>query len=114
MPTEIRHLLFTAEEATSAIRNYCISASLPFPMNAAVYTLEGGQQPLVRIAPASPRGRDQGVAFAGKELLAALLLHCQKKRIPLPARGAKDVMILNDQLTLIVKLLSPPRRIERS
>lgn len=114
MPTEIRHVLFNAEEATTAIRNYCVSTGLPFPSSGTVYTLEGGQQPLVRIAPVSPRGRDAGVAFSGKELLAALLLHCQKKRIPLPARGAKEVTVLSNQLTLIVKLMAPPPRIPGS
>lgn len=114
MPTEIRHVLFSADEATTAIRNYCISAGLPFPNSASIYTLEGGQQPLVRISPVSPRGRDAGVAFTGQELLAALLLHCQKKRIPLPARGGKEVTILSNQLTLVVKLMEPPARLPGS
>ena len=105
MPTEIRHLLFTPDEATKAIRNYCISAGLPFPENASVFTLEGVQNPMVRISPVTRgRGRDTTVSFTGKELLASLLLYCQKKRIPLPARGDKEVTTVNNQLTLIVKL----------
>jgi hypothetical protein len=104
MPTEIRHVMFTPEEATVALRTYCISSGRPFPANP-IYTLEGGGQPYVRISSLSDvSGKDNSVTFAGKELIAPLLLFCQRKRIPLPARGEKALTTLHNFLTLIIKI----------
>jgi len=96
--------MFTPEEATTALRNYCISSGLPFPTNP-IYTLEGGFQPYVRISSLSDiGGRDNSMTFGGKELIAPLLLFCQRKRIPLPARGEKALTTLHNFLTLIIKI----------
>ena len=104
MVTEIRHVMFTPEEATTALRNYCISSGRPFPTNP-IYTLEGGGHPYVRITSlADVSGKDHSMTFAGKELIAPLLLFCQRKRIPLPARGEKALTTLHNFLTLIIKI----------
>jgi hypothetical protein len=49
-------------------------------------------------------GKDNSVTFAGEELIAPLLLFCQRKRIPLPARGDKALTTLHNFLTLIIKI----------
>jgi hypothetical protein len=104
MPIEIRHVMFTPDEATTALRNYCSISGLAFPANP-IYTLEGGRQPYVRISSLSDvTGEDNSVTFAGKELIAPLLLFCQRKRIPLPARGEKALTTLQNFLTLIIKI----------
>ncbi len=98
-------MLFTEEEAKVALRDYCVSAGLPFPVAESAFTLEGSDKPLVRISPLSaPRSRERPVHFAGKQLLEALILFCHKRKIPLPARGHKEITTLNKQLTLIVRL----------
>jgi hypothetical protein len=104
MPTEIRHVMFTPEEVTTALRSYCGSSGRTFPANA-IYTLEGGAQPYVRISSLSDvKGQDKSITFAGKELISPLLLYCQKKKIPLPARGDKTITTLHNLLTLIIKV----------
>jgi hypothetical protein len=106
MPSEIRHLIFTPEEVTTALRNYCNRAGRPFPSNITNYAIEGGPaRPSVMISAIGSDGRDTGVSFGGEQLVAPLLLFCNLKKIPLPARGTKELTILNQQLTLDVKLL---------
>jgi hypothetical protein len=49
--------------------------------------------------------RETSAFFAGEALIAPLLLFCQKKKIPLPLWGAKEITTFNDQLTLVIKLM---------
>lgn len=96
--------MFTSDEVTSALRTYCGSSGRTFPANA-IYTLEGGATPYVRISSLSDvKGKDKSITFSGKELISPLLLYCQKKKIPLPARGDKAITTLHNQLTLIIKV----------
>lgn len=105
MPTEIRHVLFTNEEAVVALREYCASSGRRFPSQVVAFALNGGDRPYVRlIGQAVANGGDTSISFSTKELIEPLLLYCKKKRIPLPARGAKDVTVVNNQLTLMVRL----------
>lgn len=95
--------MFSPEEATVALRNYCVSVGRRFPPNP-IYTLEDDGQPMVRISSqGDARGQESTVTFAGKELIAPLLLFSQKKRIPLPARGVKALTTIQNFLTLIIK-----------
>jgi hypothetical protein len=105
MPTEIRHVMFTTEEVTTAIRNYCLGSGRILP-GSAIFTVDGGEQPYVRVT--SQIGRDQretSAFFAGEALIAPLILFCQKKKIPLPLWGAKEITTIDGQLTLVIKLL---------
>ncbi|MDB5410366.1 MAG: hypothetical protein JWL84_5278 [Rhodospirillales bacterium] len=105
MPTEIRHLLFTPEEVTTALRNYCNRGGRPFPSHVKGYVIEGGPaQPSVTITATASDGRDTSLSFGGEKLVAPLLLFCNGKKIPLPLRGTKELTILNQLLTLVVKL----------
>jgi hypothetical protein len=105
MPTEIRHVMFSAEEAMTALRDYCVSAGRRFPAYASVLTIEGVHDPLVRVsAPSDAAGEDRSVSFTGRELAAPLLLYCRRKRIPLPARAEKQIIVLGGRLALVIKL----------
>ena len=105
MPSEIRYLMFTPEEATSALKAYCNSSGRSFPKRAHYFHLEGGPLPLVRIssAPSVTHSRTT-INFSADELLRPLLLFCRRRRIRLPANGVKDVIVHNDRLTLTVTL----------
>jgi len=96
-------MMFSPEEATAALRNYCVSLGRRFPANP-VYTLEDDGQPMVRISSqGASRRQDNSVTFAGEELIAPLLLFSQKRRIPLPAHGVKALTTIQSLLTLIIK-----------
>lgn len=104
MPIEIRHVMFNTDEVMTAIRSYCLGGGKILPSNA-IFTLDGGEQPTVRVTtPAGGDRREISAYFSGEALIAPLLLFCQKKKIPLPLWGAKEVTTLNNHLTLIIKL----------
>lgn len=104
MPIEIRHVMFNTDEVMTAIRSYCLGGGQILPANA-IFTLDGGPHPHVRVTtPANGNQRETAAFFSGEALIAPLLLFCQKKKIPLPLWGAKEITTLNNQLTLIIKL----------
>lgn len=97
--------MFSAADTTAALRDYCIAAGRRFPAHVAVFSIEGTHDPLVRISgPSETVGEEKSVVFAGEELIAPLLLYCRRKKIPMPVRGEKELMVLNNQLTLVVRL----------
>jgi hypothetical protein len=105
MPTEIRHVMFTTEEVMTAIRGYCIGSGRILPAKS-IFTVDGGPQPYVRVTAPDERNRQETAAvFAGEALIAPLLLFCQKKKIPLPLWGAKEVTTIDSRLTLVIKLI---------
>lgn len=105
MPAEIRHVMFTSDEVATAIRSYCLGNGRILP-NSAIFTIDGGEQPYVRVTTqAGQAQRETSAFFAGEALIAPLLLFCQKKKIPLPLWGAKEISTIDNKLTLIIKLL---------
>jgi hypothetical protein len=104
MPTEIRHVMFTTDEVGTAIRGYCLGSGRILP-GKAIFVVDGGLQPHVRVTSEGERNRrETNAVFSGEALIAPLLLFCQKKKIPLPLWGTKEVTTINDQLTLVIKL----------
>jgi len=104
MPTEIRHILFTDDDATTALRAYCQSFGRRFPDNP-IFSLTGGKQPFVTISsPADGDDEEKNLTFASEDLLSSLLLFCRKKKIPLPAHGEKIITTLHRRLTLVIKV----------
>jgi hypothetical protein len=109
MPAEIRHLIFTDLELNSAIRNYFQKSGKLVPDDATTcLAIDEKNKPIVTIAVAAGRHRRPSSAqIAGEKLLAALILYCHSKRIPLPARGAKELVVLNGRLAVLVQLPLP-------
>jgi hypothetical protein len=104
MPIEVRHVMFTTEEVTAAIRSYCLGAGRILP-GSAVFAIDGGAQPQVRVTSQVGDGkRAVNAFFAGDALIELLLLFCQKNKIPLPVCGEKKITTIDDRLTLIIKL----------
>jgi len=104
MPSEIRHLTFTRDEVSTAIRSYCLGAGQLFPADA-TFVLDTGPNPAVRVSSRiGARQRETSTCFSGEALIAPLVRFCQKQRIPLPAAGAKEVATFDDQLILIIRL----------
>lgn len=108
MPTEIRHLLFSETELSEAIRDYYQRSGQLLPVNArSVLKIDKGDQPFVRVA-ADTRRAEIDIKVKGEELLASLIFFCHKRRIPLPARGSKELAVLNGRLAVVIKLPMQP------
>ena len=109
MPTEIRHVIFSEEEALEALRWHSIGVGRPFPFGA-VMRIDTKEPPSV-IVTAAPDKEDLApvLSFSTEQLLTALLLFCHKKRVPLPVRGTKEIAVVSGRLMLIVTLLARQR-----
>jgi hypothetical protein len=109
MPAEIRHLIFSDPEVTAAIRNYCQKSGQLIPDHVTTRLEIGAEnRPMVIISMNAGKHRRQAdLHVAGEKLLAALILFCHGKKIPLPVRGAKDLCVLKGRLTVVVQLPMP-------
>ncbi|MBV8651330.1 MAG: hypothetical protein JO255_07670 [Alphaproteobacteria bacterium] len=109
MPAEIRHLIFSNPEVTSAIRNYCLRSGQLIPDDVTTRLEVGAEnKPIVTISvEAGKHRRPVDLQVAGEKLLAALILFCHGKRIPLPVRGAKELCVLHGKLTVVIQLPMP-------
>ena len=111
MPSEIRHILFRPIEVVQAVKEFYkrTGRRLP-PGNVVQCNLEGhekDQEVGVRIhfSPDRASGMAEGacehVVVAGARLVAALILFCQDRKIPLSAKCDKLLQLYGDQVCLI-------------
>ena len=104
MPTEIRHVIFSEEETLEALRWHSIGVGRVFPFDA-VMRIDTKEPPSVIITSAPDKDDLRAaLTFSTEQLLTALLLFCHRKRIPLPVRGTKEVVVAGGRLMLIVTL----------
>src|SRR5882757_6369554 len=69
MPSEIRHVMFTSDEVTTAIRSYCLGGGRILPGNA-IFAIDGGAQPSVRVTSQTGHNqRETSAFFAGEALI---------------------------------------------
>jgi hypothetical protein len=104
MPGEIRYLLFSDAEAIMAMIEYDrrVARIVPSPEFAALKLF--GEQPS-SIVLCIDRGRHQAnIKIEGEQMLAALILYCHRKRVPLPARGSKALSVVHGRLAVLVRL----------
>ena len=105
MPSEIRHIVFSAAEAAAAIREYRRHVGRPLPTGTLrrfeMVPGKGSVRASFDIAP------DNGTPAAswevgGAELTDALILYCGAHKIPLPSAGIKTLQRFGDSLLFIV------------
>jgi hypothetical protein len=76
----------------------------PFPHKAAMTPAGEGSSSVIVTAAAAVDNVAKALYFSTEQLLTALLLFCNKKKIPLPVRGSKHILILNRRLMLVIKV----------
>jgi hypothetical protein len=113
MPAEIRHLVFAEDEVVAALRDYYRRSGQKLPDRTVLHlTIVSDLPPTIKLTTRATRSRSRSeFSVTGEELLSALIFYCHNQQIPLPVRGSKDVTILNDRLTIVVKL---PRQSARA
>ena len=105
MPYELRVMLFDTEEVTTAVRAYRghVGAELPageiMSAEPERQAETGDVQFRIVVAPRGARSEDLGMpplhcVTRGHALAAALIHHCQRARIPLPAASAKSLQLI--------------------
>jgi hypothetical protein len=105
VPSEIRHIVFSAAEVAAAIREYRRHIARPLPAGALrrfeMYPGKGGVRASFDIHPdlgTPPESCEVG----GSEITEALVLYCGAHNIPLPATGVKSLQRFGDSLLLIM------------
>src|SRR5437879_10064849 len=94
VPSEIRHIVFSAAEVAAAIREYRRHIARPLPAGALrrfeMYPGKGSVRASFDIHPdigTPPESCEVG----GSEITEALVLYCGAHNIPLPATGVKSL-----------------------
>ena len=117
MPTELRHIVFRPAEVIQAVKEYYRRSRQPLPtgsvLSCAVETekANGAIRFRIKIALDSTDGhlysrsagtKEQDILIETPNLAAALILYCNMRHVPLPARANKSLQRVGDQLALIV------------
>ena len=118
MASEIRHVLFRPAEVVQAVAEYHKRMQQPLPSGSILSCRTeckdpGGVVRFVMTLVPDERGRkghDKAspapieVAVEGPALAAALIVHCQTLRIPLPAKADKSLQLFGDRICLIATI----------
>src|SRR5260221_2310870 len=106
MPSEIRHIVFSATELAAAIREYRRHVGRPLPAGSLrrfeMHPGKGGVRASFDIAENSPLAATWEVG--NTEITEALVLYCGAHNIPLPSAGIKTLQRFGDSLVLIVTI----------
>ena len=107
MPTEVRHILFRPTEVIQAIKEYHRKLNKPLPaapvFDCAMECAGPGRPVRFRIIMGPRPGEEspQHLITENEALIAALILHCRERSIPLPAKAEKTLQQFGQQLCLI-------------
>lgn len=115
MVSELRHILFRPDEVVQAVREYRRRVGTPLPTSAVARCGPEADGDAVRFriafAPERARGvplpaggEGQDVVIEGSILVAALILHCHHRRIPLPAGAEKSLARFGEQVCLVARM----------
>jgi len=115
MPTELRHIIFSAAEVTEALGLFSRAQGRTLPCGTTIEAALVGAaaaDPIVFrmvVAPDATRGRTATgpvrLEWSGPELAAALVHYCRSRSIPVPARGSKSLQRFGTSLGLIVTMV---------
>jgi hypothetical protein len=111
VPAEIRYIVFTTDEVLSAVIAYVLKQGHTYTPNdiAGVAVVGPDEAPaaIVRLHAALAK---EPIRLDAHSLVAALLLYCAARRIPLPKNAAKKVGLLTNGLTLTLTIDYPRGR----
>ncbi len=111
MPSEIRHILFRPVEVVQAVKEFYKQTSRHLPpgnvVQGGISGSEGGHDVGFKIyfAPTPPAAQPDApyeqLEISGARLVAALILYCRNRNIPLSAKTDKLLQRFGDQICLI-------------
>jgi len=104
VPSEIRHIVFSAAEVAAAIREYRRHIARPLPVGVLrrfeMYPGKGSVRASFDITPDGMP--TETCEVGGTEITDALILYCDAHHIPLPSTGVKALQRFGDSLLFIV------------
>ncbi len=100
---EIRYIVFTADEMRNAVVGFVLKqGQLATPGDVAAVELVGPSETPSAIIKLQPSLAKKPINLGAQYLVAALLLYCMDRRIPLPKQAEKRVELSVNGLTLVV------------
>ena len=100
---EIRYIVFTADEMRNAVVGFVLKqGQLATPGDVAAVELVGPSETPSAIIKLQPSLAKKPINLGAQYLVAALLLYCMDRRIPLPKQAEKKVELSVNGLTLVV------------
>jgi hypothetical protein len=108
MPSEIRQIIFRAEELIEAIVSYSNASAEPLPAGAVeAVEVVSGKTISVRV---HIRGEgnlgDYQTTLDASTVAASLIRYCRDTGIPLPRDSEKSLQVTGDNLALVIKIRS--------
>ncbi len=104
MIVERRQILFSSEALLEAVRLYSAlpqQQDVPFGVIASASVTSAGGNPVLNImVQQSGASQLRHVALNGMKILAALILLCRKRQVPIPRQARKTVAIEGEGLVL--------------
>ena len=110
MPSEIRHLLFRAPEVVQALSSHLRRLGRPLSSGTVGDCSalgDGVATPVafsMKLHADSGNGKTEEITADSVTLVAALIMHCREKRIPLSAKSQKSLQRIGDQICLVATL----------
>jgi hypothetical protein len=107
MPKEVHYFLFSREETINALFGYYWLMTPPPRADRGVSaTLNRGEHGITAVLKIDSiaTGKGEFVKFDSDQVLSALVLYCQERRIPLSARANKLLEQFGDQIALLTTL----------
>ena len=105
MPSELRQIIFSNDEAVTAIQQLYQRSNRSFPAgHIARVTVSAASGCQVDCDVVDDNNMRDRVTVGGEKLAAALLLYCMTRKIPVPAAAAKTLDVVNGQLALCISL----------
>lgn len=108
MPKELRVITFNEAEVIEALVDFSVAAGRALPQGqiAGISPLEGDRSRIALRFRSPQAGNGAQAHFYDRELAAALIMLCEKKRIPVPRRGEKAVRMAENSAALTIRLRS--------
>lgn len=107
MPKEVHYFLFSKEETINALFGYYWLMTPPpradRGVSATLQKGEGGISATLKVQ-ALATGKSDVVKLDADQVLSALVLYCQERRIPLAARAHKILEQFGEQIALLTTL----------
>ncbi len=110
MPSEVRHLVFRAPEVVQALGAHFRRAGRPLTSGTIGDCSAAGDgltTPVVfqmKLHADSGAGKTEEITVDSVTLVAALIMHCREKRIPLSAKAQKSLQRIGEQICLVATI----------
>ncbi|MCA0451107.1 MAG: hypothetical protein LCH62_15290 [Proteobacteria bacterium] len=108
MASEYRLIFFDQNELCRALIEYNRQRRTPFPPGNLKKVVIDRHTLNVTIQIDKDAGQSATVAFDPSSVAAALIVYCRERKIPLPAKSAKEMRLVADRLCFLIRIKGTP------